>query len=85
MTIKCNESDYPSDMVQWADKFLKDNELDIAIYDGNDFTVTSPSDFSKFAREVKDRADSQSDILEGEHEGGCTLFARRADVAAILQ
>lgn len=64
LTIKCNESDYPSDMVQWADKFLKDNELDIAIYDGNDFTVTSPSDFSKFAREVKDRADSQSDILD---------------------
>ena len=24
-------------------------------------------------------------LLEGEHEGGCTLFARRADVAAILQ
>ncbi|MBR1421840.1 MAG: hypothetical protein IJ571_00145 [Ruminococcus sp.] len=73
LTIKCNENDYPSDIVQWADKFLEDNELDIAIYDGNDFTVTSPSAFSQFAREVKDRADSSSEVLDLRQQNDLSL------------
>lgn len=65
LIITQDKNKYPDEMVKWADKFIDNNDIDVSVFkDINLSPTSSAADFSEFANEVRERFDSQSDILD---------------------
>ena len=64
LIITQDKNKYLDEMVKWADKFIDNNDIDVSVFKDINLSPTSSADFSEFANEVRERFDSQSDILD---------------------